>query len=138
MASAPSNSSSSQTTFRRSLRLRLAPLAGIKSDFTKVLGQSPWEHGISEEPTINSYTARTKHLDCRSTFREASTFGQRFEEEVGRVVNSFKEYIAALWNDNVVRELLRERNVKFEHEGESFLDDLDRVCALDYEPSDCK
>ena len=94
--------------------------------------------GTFEEPNIDSYTAWTNYFRYKSTSRDASTDRLRFEEEVGRVVESFKEDIAALWNDKVVRELLQDRNVKFDLEGESFLDDLDRVCALDYEPSDCE
>jgi len=54
------------------------------------------------------------------------------------VVNSFKRYIATLWSDTAVRALLQERNIKLEFEGEFFLDESARVCALDYEPSDCK
>jgi len=54
------------------------------------------------------------------------------------MVESFKEDIATLWNDKIVRELLQERNVRFDLDGEFFLDDLDRVCAPDYEPSDGK
>ena len=88
---------------------------------------------------INSYTTRTKHFGDKSASLDTSTDnGQHFEEEIGRVVKSFKKDIAALWNDKLVRELLQERNVKFWLEGESFLDDLDRVCALDYEPSSGK
>lgn len=137
-ATAPSTSSSSQTAFHCALRLRLAPLAEFESNFAKQLTQSPLALGTFGEPMIKSYTAWTKHYGDKSASRNASTDGQHFEEEIGRVVRSFKEDIAALWNDKVVRELLLERNVKFSLEGESFLDDLDRVCVTDYEPSDCK
>ena len=54
------------------------------------------------------------------------------------MLNASKEDIATLWSDTAVRALLRERNVKLQSEGEFFLDDSDRVCARDYEPSDCK
>ena len=137
-ATAPSYSLSNQTAFHYALRLRLAPLADFASNFAKQLTQSPLALGTFEEPIIKSYTARTKHFGDKSASRDASTDGQHFEEEIGRVVKSFKKDIAALWNDKLVRELLQERNVKFWHESESFLDDSDRVCALDYEPSNGK
>jgi hypothetical protein len=133
-----SSYSSSQTAFHRALRLRLAPLAEFESNFAKQLTQSPLAPGTFDEPTTDSYTAWTKHFGHKSTSRDAPIDRLHFEEEVGRVLKLFKEDIAALWNNKVVRELLQERNVKFELEGESFLDDLDRLCTPDYEPSDCK
>jgi hypothetical protein len=138
IASTFGNSSSSQTVFRRTLRLRLAPLAEIESMFAKQSTQSPLAPDTSEEPTIYSHSARTKHFGYMSTSHNVSTDGMRFEEGVAQVVDLSKEDIATLWNDKVLRGLLQERNVRFEPEGESFLNDLGRVCALDYEPSDGK
>ena len=136
--SASRNCSSGQIASHHALRLRLSPLAQIESNFTKQLAQSSLEPGTSDEPTVNSYATQAKHFGYQSTSRDASTVGLRLEEEVGLVVESFKEDIAALWNDKTVRELLQERNVRFDLDGEFFLDDLDRVCAPDYEPSDGK
>jgi len=133
-----SNSSYSETAYHRALRFRLVPLTMFEADFAKQLTQPPLALGMFEEPRIDSYTARTKHFGYDSTSRDASTDGLRFEEEVGQAVEFFKEDIAALLNDKVVRELLQERKVKFELEGEFFLDNLDRLCARDYDPSDCE
>ena len=132
------NCSSGQTASHHALRLRLSPLAQIESNFAKQLTQSSFTPGTSDEPTVNSYATQAKHFGHWSTSRNASTFGLRLEEEVGLMVESFKEDIATLWNDKIVRELLQERNVRFDLDGEFFLDDLDRVCAPDYEPSDGK
>ena len=67
----------------------------------------------------------------------SSTVGWHFEDEAERVINLCKDDIAALWDDKIVRGLLRERRVRLELEGGFFLDDLERVCALNYEPTDC-
>jgi hypothetical protein len=67
-----------------------------------------------------------------------STVGLHFEDEAERVISVCKGDIVALWNDKVVQRLLKERKVRLELEGGFFLDDLDRVCALDYVPNDCK
>jgi guanine nucleotide-binding protein subunit alpha len=88
-----------------------------------------------------------KHFGYKSSANSASssqapspvsTAGLHFEDEAERVINFCKDDISALWNDKVVRSLLHERNVRLELEGGFFLDDVDRVCALDFEPNDCE
>lgn len=141
------NRSSSQTAFHHTLRLRLAPLAEIESNLSKQLTQSTFAPDTSKEPSVHSYTAWMKHFGYKSSSNSAdssqaaspvSTVGLHFENEAERVINFCKDDIAALWKDKIVRGLLRERKVRLELEGGFFLDDVDRVCALDYEPSDCK
>jgi guanine nucleotide-binding protein subunit alpha len=43
-----------------------------------------------------------------------------------------------LWHDPAVRRLLHARAIQLEHEAGFFLDELERVTALDYEPTDCE
>jgi hypothetical protein len=146
IANAPAKASSSQTAFHYTLRLRLAPLTEIESNLSKQLTQSVWALDASKEPMVHSYTAWMKHFGYKSSSpgpssqaaSPASTVGWHFEDEAERVINLCKDDIAALWNDTLVQNLLRERNVRLELEGGFFLDDLDRVCALYYEPTDCK
>ena len=144
---APGNPSSSQTAFHHTLRLRLAPLAEIESNLSKQLTQSCLSTDMLKEPMVHSYTAWMKHFGYRSSSNSASssqaaspvsTVGLHFEDEAERVISVCKDDIMALWNDKVVRRLLKERKVRLELEGGFFLDDLDRVCALDYVPNDCK
>ena len=141
---APAKPSSTQTAFHHTLRLRLAPLAEIESNLSKQLTQSV---EVSKEPMVHSYVAWMKHFGYKSSSPGASpsqapspvsTVGWHFEDEAERVINLCKDDIAALWDDKIVRGLLRERKVRLELEGGFFLDDLDRVCALNYEPTDCK
>ena len=147
---APAASSSTQTAFHHTLRLRLAPLTEIESNLSKQLTQSALVPEASKEPMVHSYTAWMKHFGYKSSSASspggsppqaaspASTVGWHFEDEAERVINLCKDDIAALWDDEIVRGLLRERKVRLELEGGFFLDDLDRVCAIDYEPTDCK
>jgi len=79
---------------------------------------------------------KTSSPGASSAASPVSTVGWHFEDEAERVINHCKDDIATLWDDEVVRGLLRERKVRLELEGGFFLDDLDRVCALDYEPTD--
>ena len=144
----PPKPSSSQTAFHHTLRLRLAPLAEIESNLSKQLTQSALSpEASSKELMVHSYMAWMKHFGYKSSSPNASspqavspvsTVGWHFEYEAERVINLCKDDIAALWDDKIVRSLLRERRVRLELEGGFFLDDLDRVCALDYEPTDCK
>jgi guanine nucleotide-binding protein alpha-1 subunit len=150
ITSGSGNPSSSQTAFHHTLRLRLVPLTQIESNLTKQLAQSSLPPDTSKEPMVHSYTAWMKHFGYKSSSPSASSsqaaspvsstgpVGLHFEDEAGRVINVCKEDIAALWGDKVVRRLLQERKVRLELEGGFFLDDLDRVCALDYEPNDCE
>ena len=138
---------STQTAFHHTLRLRLAPLAEIESNLSKQLTQSALSSEASKEPMVHSYMAWMKHFGYKSSSpgasssqaaSPASTVGWHFEDEAERVINLCKDDIAALWGDKIVRGLLRERKVRLELEGGFFLDDLDRVCALNYEPTDRK
>ena len=138
---APAKPPSTQTAFHHTLRLRLAPLTEIESNLSKQLTQSV---EVSKEPMVHSYVAWMKHFGYKSSSPGASSsqapspVGWHFEDEAERVINLCKDDIAALWDDKIVRSLLRERKVRLELEGGFFLDDLDRVCALNYEPTDCK
>jgi hypothetical protein len=146
---APTKSSSTQTAFHHTLRLRLAPLTEIESNLSKQLTQSSLVPEALREPMVHSYTAWMKHFGYKSSSSPSgspsqaaspastATVGWHFEEEAERVISLCKDDIAALWDDKIVRRLLRERKVRLELEGGFFLDDLDRVCALDYEPTDC-
>ena len=144
---AASSPPSSQTAFHHTLRLRLAPLAEIESNLSKQLTQCSLAPDTSKEPSVHSYTAWMKHFGYRSSANSASssqaaspvsTVGLHFEDEAERVISFCKDDISALWNDKIVRGLLQARKVRLELEGGFFLDDLDRVCARNYEPSDCK
>ncbi|KAH7924380.1 guanine nucleotide binding protein, alpha subunit [Leucogyrophana mollusca] len=61
-------------------------------------------------------------------------FGMR--DEAQEVLHSCSDDILALWNDKLVREVLRRRKIRLEEFPGFFLNDLERVTALDYAPND--
>lgn len=66
----------------------------------------------------------------------AGNRGLETQDEPQEVLHRVKRDIAQLWGDPVVREILRRKKIKLEQESGFFLDDLERVTALKYMPSD--
>jgi len=57
-------------------------------------------------------------------------------DEVSKILYAARQDLMDLWRDISVREILRKRKVKLEEGPGFFLDQLERVTALDYVPSD--
>ncbi|KAG5650297.1 hypothetical protein H0H81_012716 [Sphagnurus paluster] len=57
-------------------------------------------------------------------------------DEATEVIVSCREDMKALWEDSVVRAVLRRRGVRMEDEAGFFLNDLDRIARRTYEPTD--
>ncbi|KAG2127896.1 G-alpha-domain-containing protein [Suillus bovinus] len=64
------------------------------------------------------------------------TTGMQTRDEAQEVIHSCSYDIMALWNDRLVREVLRRRKIRLEESSGFFLNDLDRVTALNYTPND--
>lgn len=62
--------------------------------------------------------------------------GMQTRDEAQDVIHSCSYDIMALWNDRLVREVLRRRKIRLEESPGFFLNDLDRVTALNYTPND--
>lgn len=62
--------------------------------------------------------------------------GMQTRDEAQEVIHSCSYDIMALWNDRLVREVLRRRKIRLEESSGFFLNDLDRVTALNYTPND--
>ncbi|KAI0777840.1 guanine nucleotide binding protein, alpha subunit [Trametes elegans] len=56
--------------------------------------------------------------------------------DAAEIIASCAEDMRALWADGVVRETLRRRRVRMEQAPGFFLDDIERIAARNYEPSD--
>ncbi|ESK89094.1 putative g-protein alpha subunit [Moniliophthora roreri MCA 2997] len=56
--------------------------------------------------------------------------------EATRAIASCRNYMQLLWNDEGVRLVLVKRNIRLEETAGFFLDDIERIATLDYEPSD--
>ncbi|KAH7910678.1 guanine nucleotide binding protein, alpha subunit [Hygrophoropsis aurantiaca] len=57
-------------------------------------------------------------------------------DEAQEVLHSCSDDIQTLWNDKLVREVLRRRKIRLEEFPGFFLNDLERVTALDFTPND--
>lgn len=62
--------------------------------------------------------------------------GMQTRDEAQEVIHSCSYDIMALWNDRLVREVLRRRKIRLEESSGFFLNDLDRVTAINYTPND--
>ncbi|KAG1741523.1 G-alpha-domain-containing protein [Suillus paluster] len=74
-------------------------------------------------------TTRTRPISLGNT-------GMQTRDEAQEVIHSCSYDIMVLWNDRLVREVLRRRKIRLEESSGFFLNDLDRVTALNYTPSD--
>ncbi len=120
------------TNNHRILCMRLKPLLEVEATMTKHLIQS-LNRRPGEEVYVHSYFSWTKHFQSTRHSRADS-----LKTEVKRVLNGSCGTITQLWNDPAVRRLLHEQAIQLEHEAGFFLDELERVTALDYEPTDCE
>ncbi|KIM45073.1 hypothetical protein M413DRAFT_24337 [Hebeloma cylindrosporum] len=147
--------STTTTEQHRSVLLRLAPLKEIEKDLKVFLGAG------SSEPETNSHSieddAQTKfrlelnkvgsqEFSVHSSSGWKSVLDQIRNPQLGKesqlhrvacqVVSSCKDDIRWLWNDSVTQEILHNRNLRLEDSPGFFLEDIGRIAALDYQPSD--
>ncbi|KAF8837882.1 G-alpha-domain-containing protein [Paxillus ammoniavirescens] len=78
--------------------------------------------------------AKSSHRDGRPMSLDDTRLSTR--DEAQEVLHSCSDDIISLWNDKFVREVLRRRKIRLEELPGFFLNDLDRVTALDFIPSD--
>ncbi|KAI9061527.1 G-alpha-domain-containing protein [Trametes sanguinea] len=69
--------------------------------------------------------------------RAVSTLdGQSKLEDATEIIASCAEDMQALWNDPVVRDVLRRRKIRLDLMPGFFLDDIERIAVRNYEPTD--
>ncbi|CAG8729389.1 16303_t:CDS:2, partial [Acaulospora colombiana] len=126
-------------TEHQGLCLRLKPLMDVEATMTKHLLQSIHRRD-GEEVCVHSYFSWRKYFhpsqDPEYNARNSRTVGDSLKTEVSTVLNNSRGYVLRLWNDPCVRRLLHSQAIQLEHEAGFFLDDLERVTALEYEPTD--
>ncbi|KIM31397.1 hypothetical protein M408DRAFT_327621 [Serendipita vermifera MAFF 305830] len=118
------------TNEHRVLCLRLKPLLEVEAGMSKHLVQSLYRRP-GEEVCVHSYFSWTKHFQSVRHSR-----ADALKTEVKRVLNGSCSTITQLWHDPIVRRLLQDQGFQPEHEAGFFLDELERITALDYEPTD--
>ncbi|KAH9837774.1 G-alpha-domain-containing protein [Rhodofomes roseus] len=136
------------------LKLRLTPLRGLQHDLEDTLGVSGTddiEHPLQRAST-RSPARRTSqeafirsHTSWKSKLRSVSEgnldgMSKRYREaktrEAMEVLAGCKDDIREVWEDEMVQEMLRQRKFVTESVPGFFLNDVERIAARDYEPSD--
>ncbi|KAI0044312.1 G-alpha-domain-containing protein [Auriscalpium vulgare] len=113
------------------LALRLLPLRHVEAYLKARLVPASDDPPLSQRLPLN---VSLKEIFVRPGARPAS--GGQDEEENQRVIWECRDDLARLWGSERVRAVLRRRRVRVEEESGFFLDDLERITALDYMPSD--
>ncbi|KAF5380173.1 hypothetical protein D9615_006108 [Tricholomella constricta] len=142
------------------LQKRLAPLLQVEQTLTRRL--TPVGSGESEATLLNpnsSYADRSKSLSKEVAINSGSAWKGAFSKMLGGddqrgivdadpsvnwndpndpcvVLSACAQDIALLWNDPIVRQLLRRQKLRLEEMAGFFLESLDRVTAPDYLPTD--
>ncbi|KAL4252694.1 P-loop containing nucleoside triphosphate hydrolase [Abortiporus biennis] len=89
-----------------------------------------------KEFTVRSHSSWKLALRNATGHRPTSPSGNDEKEGSNEVIAGCGEDMKALWNDSVVREVVKRRRVKLDDSAEYFLNNIDRITARDYEPSD--
>ncbi|KAF5366805.1 hypothetical protein D9758_006576 [Tetrapyrgos nigripes] len=145
----------------RLLKLRLAPLRRVQTDLERRLGSTAVEprstdvttaapfgdeqnRRVLQEFSINSSNGWKSALEkiklMRNARAEATEGSLRkvrdVDDEIAEVIAGCRDDIKAIWEDSTVRELLSRSKMSLEDKAGFFLNDVDRIAATNYQPSD--
>ncbi|KAH9485207.1 Guanine nucleotide-binding protein alpha-4 subunit [Psilocybe cubensis] len=138
----------------QSIILRLAPLREVEKDLKLFLGAGATEVEAQTYTTPNEQNqvmfefkkSNTQEFCVRSSsgwrgvIDRIKTSQNGKESQVHRVVSqvvdSCKADILWLWKDPVTQSILHSQRLRLEDSPGFFIDDIDRIVATDYEPSD--
>ncbi|THV06695.1 guanine nucleotide binding protein, alpha subunit [Dendrothele bispora CBS 962.96] len=152
----PTEASPTLTSDHLKLRLRLGPLLQVEESLWRRLSPSSGEYEATHlSPVTNlPLPARaTKEISIHSSSAWKNAFGRLLSnnrgsmdseqgidfddpKDPGLILHNCYEDMNKLWNDETVRTLLRANRIRLEDQSGFFLDDLKRVTALKYIPSD--
>ncbi|KDQ51779.1 hypothetical protein JAAARDRAFT_210909 [Jaapia argillacea MUCL 33604] len=148
----PSTTGSLLTPEHRKIRMRLSPLLSMESELTRKLYDtqevSPTSKDICVRPgsgwkgIIKRVTGEESQRDSgaapvkkRGSGRPGSSEG-RSKADPTMVLAACKNDIIALWEDKVVKSVLKKHGVRLEDMPGFFLNDVERIATCDYLPSD--
>ncbi|GJJ15916.1 hypothetical protein Clacol_010195 [Clathrus columnatus] len=135
----------------RRLMMRLGPLRQLETVLTKrfkplALPNTPISPPRSPVALANILSPSQSHDELRvngyswKRARETSSSdGDRTtedDESLARVLSACKEDMIQLWNDPLVRRILKEYRVGMEEVSKYFLDELERVAVPNFKPTD--
>ncbi|KAI0360554.1 G-alpha-domain-containing protein [Trametes cingulata] len=139
------------------LKLRLSPLIQVEEALLRKL--TPAGSGEVEATQLRSPSTGVSHADrVRALDREVAVNSQfawkgvfhrmigrsssdgdpdyNDPDDPGRILHACKEDMKTLWNDPVIKALLRAQGIRLEDMPGFFLDQIDRITELKYSPSD--
>ncbi|EPQ53862.1 guanine nucleotide binding protein alpha subunit [Gloeophyllum trabeum ATCC 11539] len=135
----------------RLLKFRLLPLRRVEADLKRRLGAASEE--ISASVSVHGSSTPEPGVDVppdfavrswKDAFQKPSMspkpssvgHGQVDSDDATDVIAECREDIKALWEDPVVRQVLKRRNVSIEESSGFFLNDIDRIAVHSYMPTD--
>ncbi|KAF8636295.1 hypothetical protein AX17_003649 [Amanita inopinata Kibby_2008] len=141
---------------QRMLTLRLGPLRTVEIELKKRLGAASEEVSVKDDnidPADLCATPFDRPSRCqefgvrkwnnvvdvakyhRSLMSKELAMSELMDEGT-EIIASCREDMRLLWNDVVVKDVLRKRKLCLEDSAGFFLEDVDRVATRDYEPTD--
>ncbi|KZT18573.1 G-alpha-domain-containing protein [Neolentinus lepideus HHB14362 ss-1] len=137
------------------LRFRLMPLRRVEADLKRRLGAASEEATASlspmttpplEEPdrvasprpfevSVRSWKDAFE-MHCRSPKTSSIGHSSLESDDATDVIAECREDIKALWEDHIVKQVLKRRKVRVEESAGFFLNDIDRIAVHSYNPTD--
>lgn len=150
------------TEKHRLLKLRLMPVREVQKDLERKLGSGAFEevapsaYSSLEFSAASEFNESTSELDeprrrdphefyirSNNSWKDRVRPGaglkhERFKqrEEIAGLIAGCKEDMNAVWEDPIIQQMLRRRKFRLEDSPGFFLNDVDRIAARDYAPSD--
>ncbi|EIN08754.1 G-alpha-domain-containing protein [Punctularia strigosozonata HHB-11173 SS5] len=109
---------------RRSLTVSSWPADGTDGG-TELRRQKTGDSARMGQPNRGKHEGKGRGKDARND-----------EDDATEVLAVLRDDMKALWEDEIVQAVLRQRRVRPQERAGFFLDDLDRIAQRDYEPSD--
>ncbi|EGN97541.1 hypothetical protein SERLA73DRAFT_139805 [Serpula lacrymans var. lacrymans S7.3] len=142
-----SPSSTPLTDNHRRIRLRLLPLLSMESNLTRQLLPEHYDPERSPEIRVRAgsgwkvtleraVSVGSPPMDHAVNMRRPITSDGRNKDDPTTVLAACRDDIIALWQDSVVRGVLKKRGVRLESTPGFFLNDAARIADSGYEPTE--
>ncbi|KAF7358433.1 hypothetical protein MVEN_00893800 [Mycena venus] len=130
------------------LKMRLLPLQQVEMTLFGMLTHgaqfkhdAPDEGPNRAEIVVNSATPWKNAFsrlisNVRNSFEGPDVNESQDSREARQLLHACSEYMIRLWNDPIVKQVLKVHRLRLEDMAGFFLDSIERVSALSYEPTD--
>ncbi|KAJ7679756.1 guanine nucleotide binding protein, alpha subunit [Mycena rosella] len=130
------------------LKMRLLPLQQVEmsllgklTNYAKLKNETPDDSPTPAEVSVNSATPWKNAFSRLINNVHNSIDGPEVNEpqdsrEARQLLHACSEYMVCLWNDPIVKQVLKSQRLRLEDMAGFFLDSIERVTALSYNPTD--